>query len=65
MQAVGKEIAGICNQHNQATLNLREPSDVCILQSQSRPYTHGNSNEQTPEEDRQEDADTFQQTNEA
>jgi hypothetical protein len=65
MQAVRKEIAGIRNQHNQTTFNLREPSDVCILQSQSRPDTHSNSNEQTSEEDCQEDADTFQQTNEA
>lgn len=50
-----KEVRGVCNQHDQAALNLGEPPDVCELQQQRSSHTHDDTNHQATEKDEQED----------
>ncbi len=65
MQAIREEITSICDQHNQATLDLGESSDEGILQCQGRSNTNDKSNDQASKKDSQEDADTLKQANDA
>jgi hypothetical protein len=65
MNAVREKVARICNEHNEAGLNLRISPDERILQGERRTNAYQNPNEHTSEEDEQEDADSFEETNDA
>lgn len=62
MYSIGKEVASIRDEQDDAALNLRKSSDVCKLQQQRSDESNDYPNHQTAKEDKQEDAETFKQT---
>jgi len=62
VDGIGEEISGICDQDDEATLNLWEPPDKSVLEQQAGSYTNDQTNDQTAKEDEQEDTDTLEQT---
>jgi hypothetical protein len=61
MNGIGEEIRCVCDQNDQATLNLGVAPDVCKLQQQARSQTEDDTNHQAAKEHQQEDADRFEQ----
>src|SRR5438034_11234538 len=62
MSAIREEIACICNQDDQTTLNLRISSDISILQAKRSPGPYDNTNEKASKEDQEKDANTLKDT---
>jgi hypothetical protein len=60
-----KEISSVWNQNHQAALNLGGPTEVGEFEQKRRCHTDKKADEQTAEEDQQEDACTFEETDDA
>jgi hypothetical protein len=61
VNGIGEKVRCVCDQNDQATLNLGISSDVCKLQQQARSQTEDDTNHQAAKENQQEDADRFKQ----
>jgi hypothetical protein len=59
---VGEEVAGVRDQENQATLNLRIPSHVSEFKQQTGCNPNHNADRQAAKEDQHEDANGLEQT---
>ncbi|KAL3706579.1 hypothetical protein TMatcc_007591 [Talaromyces marneffei ATCC 18224] len=57
--SVRKEVAGICNQDDETTLNLRQPANMRVLEKQSRPNSDADTDKHTTKEDQQEKPNSF------
>ena len=65
MDTSREEIARIRNKHDEARLDLRIPPHECVFQGKRRTNADQDSNEQTSEENKQEDTDSFEETDDA
>lgn len=61
MDSVGKEVGGVCNQDDEAALDLGVSPDMRELQEQTCAQADQETNEQTAKEDEQKHPDTLKQ----
>lgn len=61
MDSIGKEVGGVCNQNDEAALNLGISPDVRELQKKTCAQADQEPNEQTAKEDEQKHPDTLKQ----
>lgn len=61
VHCIGEEVAGICDQEDEAALNLRVSSDMGEFQEQARSNANAQSDEYTTEEDKQEHPNGLEQ----
>jgi hypothetical protein len=54
LDAIGEEVAGICDENDEAALNLGRSSDVGEFEAEGRNNSNDNSNDQASEEYKQE-----------
>lgn len=64
MDTMREEIGRICDQDNQATLDLGEPPDICEFEKQRSSHANNNTDKHTAKEDEQEDTGTLQEAEE-
>lgn len=65
MNSVREEITRVCDEHDKARFDLRISPNEGVFQSKRCTNAYQCSNEQTPEEHKQENSDSFEETDDA